>query len=698
MSLESKINKLVTQFENNLWQAYNNRFLGRTFRVHNKDKKIQPHLYVDGREYNEVKYNDKYDSTIFFDVEPEETLLSTGYSEANVNIIVAVNLGKIYGNNTRAVESAHYDVLSIVQSSYFRNVNALVKGLEAYNDYDLTDDQNYRFNLQPVYLFKIETTIEYNVNTACTYIAPVVTEVQNVFFTTPVLKNGEWVFEDQSGYILTNPAKNIDLICRGNSITVGTICGQPDKYPELLETSLNAQDYTSTAFNKGEGGKTAAELLATHNTEVFPLRDTGKNQLFIFQEFANSVVTETAQQAYDDYKANVELAKSQGFITIALTATPSSDPVRNAKIQDANTLLRNDNSFSDYFFDMAAVTEYLDPLDTNYFCDGLHINDYQPWSDALSTFIQINVTLSDIPISNDVLISNNTAAKCFGDDTFIRYENAAAQSFDYIRFYIKTTTTAAQRPWGRNNNAGYGMQVNSTPGEFRIISQSVTSNTTSGSSFNDGLAHLIEIWNDGTDLIIHEDGVEILNQTGFNAAFNSSDNFFNIGNGGSTTIQQFEGEIWDLELKLSGATVLRDALNLQDGLKSYSLEGSAYEADILGTNAANVWDGRHNEEPTALTNGCTIFQNDSTQAFMFIEYFNGSPVSITPTGYTLVGEFPVGSGILRNMTSLYKRINYSDWRESNKTFDEIYDESESSIYVPTKTANSVSQLIINTIT
>ena len=166
VGLDIHIEDALTRLEENLWTTYNNSFLGRSFIIDG-----QPNVYIDGREYREVFASDKYDSIIHFHAEPPRQLNTIDHYEADVYIMVAVNLSKIYGNDTRAVEQAHLAVNNVIKYTSFQ-INRITTDIDAYGIYDLTDKQTKQFNMQPFYVFRLETTVRYSVNNNCAYVEP----------------------------------------------------------------------------------------------------------------------------------------------------------------------------------------------------------------------------------------------------------------------------------------------------------------------------------------------------------------------------------------------------------------------------------------------------------------------------------------------------------------------------------------------
>lgn len=166
VGLDKYIDDAVSLLESNLWTTYDNYYAGRSFVIDGQPKK-----YVNGKEYKDVFASDKYDSIIHFHVESNRPYNSTNRYHANVYVMVAVNLGKIYGNDERAVEKAHLAVNNVIKNTSFE-ITELVTDLQAYDVYTLSNKQQKQFNMQPFYVFRLETEIYYTLNTNCNYVEP----------------------------------------------------------------------------------------------------------------------------------------------------------------------------------------------------------------------------------------------------------------------------------------------------------------------------------------------------------------------------------------------------------------------------------------------------------------------------------------------------------------------------------------------
>ncbi|WBC28464.1 InlB-like internatlization protein [Rhodobacteraceae phage LS06-2018-MD05] len=170
VGINKHIDLAITFMQNELWDGYNNSYNGRSFRLKKENRK-QPNIYAGNNEFKEVFVDDNYDSIIHFDLDPSRPAIAKTQYNANVNIIVAVNLGTIYGTSTRAVEEAHRDVINVVNNTPFEIEN-IITDIDALADYDLTPEDEHKFNMQPFYVFKLECTCNYTLSTVCAPVTP----------------------------------------------------------------------------------------------------------------------------------------------------------------------------------------------------------------------------------------------------------------------------------------------------------------------------------------------------------------------------------------------------------------------------------------------------------------------------------------------------------------------------------------------
>jgi hypothetical protein len=154
------IDSLVTKFISELWNGKTNTFRGRIQRV-DKDGRVVPMWYnPTTKDYEDVLLSDKVDSTCFFDVQPIEEYDNRFI--ADVWICFAINLKRLYPLiSERATEYAHEDVLKIIKKKSSFKPTGLVRGLDAFSDYELVKESD---NMNQFYLFRWNTTVKYPQN------------------------------------------------------------------------------------------------------------------------------------------------------------------------------------------------------------------------------------------------------------------------------------------------------------------------------------------------------------------------------------------------------------------------------------------------------------------------------------------------------------------------------------------------------
>jgi hypothetical protein len=159
VGLDIYINEAMTRFSELLWVGSNNNFAGRSYRVR-KDGRLQPEIYDTNREYKESLFTDKYDSVVHVDIDPSNPLIGFDRSLTNANVFFAVNLKKVYGNDTeREVERAKSDIVNALRYTAFR-YETYVDQLPAYTDvYDMADDDLHKYNMQPYYVVRFECVV-----------------------------------------------------------------------------------------------------------------------------------------------------------------------------------------------------------------------------------------------------------------------------------------------------------------------------------------------------------------------------------------------------------------------------------------------------------------------------------------------------------------------------------------------------------
>jgi hypothetical protein len=163
IGIDKPIEALRKLFEDNLWISNDAVFYGRCFR-NERNNKLIPEAFIND-EYEEVLLQDFNDATVFFDVENDREALRPGSSQiiAKVNIYFAVNLKNLYPSiaTERATEYAHRDAIKYIDASSF-NHTGIRSGFESYDTWDY--DKAAIDNMQPYYLFRINTEVVYTLN------------------------------------------------------------------------------------------------------------------------------------------------------------------------------------------------------------------------------------------------------------------------------------------------------------------------------------------------------------------------------------------------------------------------------------------------------------------------------------------------------------------------------------------------------
>jgi len=293
--LDKHIDEAIQRLTESLWLPYDTSYLGRSW-VINRTNGNQPFSYQGNNEYQEVLETDLKDALIHFHVESDRPNTSYSTRTANVYIMVAVNLGKIYGSDTRAVEQAHYEVESVLNNTAFGKCD-LVTDIEAYNIYDLTDRQTKLFNMQPYYVFRFESEINYLTNQTCPIQA-----VETYDVTTSVTP-------ESSGTINTNPL-SLTGLDRNTQVSINAT---PATDYAFQNWSINGVIYTNrlqTFFVTAD-----VEAIATFiNTltvvqSVFESAPVLSGSDYVFEDSVGSndvIVKNNYGSKYDGIGANVD--------------------------------------------------------------------------------------------------------------------------------------------------------------------------------------------------------------------------------------------------------------------------------------------------------------------------------------------------------------------------------------------------------
>lgn len=143
-------------FSGYLWTTFTCSWNGRCMRNYHSNLQI-PEILVSGNNYSDVLLDDRKDALCFFDVLSERT-----ENTANVDIYFAVNLLKLYPLvSERATEYALSDVVRWIRSGGLFTIKSIHDGYEAWSNWGMVKKED---NMQPFYLFKIKTSVEYVLN------------------------------------------------------------------------------------------------------------------------------------------------------------------------------------------------------------------------------------------------------------------------------------------------------------------------------------------------------------------------------------------------------------------------------------------------------------------------------------------------------------------------------------------------------
>ena len=145
-----------------------NLFTGKTYTafhrafLNEKDGGRVPEIQVSGtEEYQEVLRDSSVAAHSFFVVRSGIEVLNGELFKAEVDIYFAVNLDTLYSTvDERAVEYLHRDVYAQLKRGRFSLVN-LITGLDAFAEFDFVKGVD---NMEPFYLSKFETKVEYQYN------------------------------------------------------------------------------------------------------------------------------------------------------------------------------------------------------------------------------------------------------------------------------------------------------------------------------------------------------------------------------------------------------------------------------------------------------------------------------------------------------------------------------------------------------
>jgi hypothetical protein len=159
--IDIPIDKLVAKFTSKLWLTKTNVFRGRIQRTIRDEGEFPEWFNPATEDYEDVELGDNVDSTVFFDVQSSEDYNGSQFI-ADVWICFAINLKTLYPTvSERATEYAHEDVLKIIKRNSSFKPTGLVRGLDAFSEYQLVKESD---NMNQFYLFRWNTTIVYPQN------------------------------------------------------------------------------------------------------------------------------------------------------------------------------------------------------------------------------------------------------------------------------------------------------------------------------------------------------------------------------------------------------------------------------------------------------------------------------------------------------------------------------------------------------
>jgi hypothetical protein len=107
--------------------------------------------------------------------------------------------------------------------------------------------------------------------------------------------------------------------------------------------------------------------------------------------------------------------------------------------------------------------------------------------------------------------------------------------------------------------------------------------------------------------------------------------------------------------------------NLQEliGNILYNSLSDNYHATIITDDIVAMRNSFNDSEPHALTVGCSVWSDGVNYLIAPIG------ATVTEVGYSKVGDFAAGSGIIKGLLNTYQGIKYLDWETNEKTFTEI---------------------------
>jgi lysophospholipase L1-like esterase len=212
--------------------------------------------------------------------------------------------------------------------------------------------------------------------TSCQYISP----VKDNYIQT---QKDVYIAVQGDGSIQYN-FNDANIVCDGNSITLGTESNTGKSYPALLADALYAYP-TATVTNKGVNSQTSAQMEADAVTDIDSHLQPGKLNILIAWELTNSLYfRRTVQQAFTDFKTYCLHRKQAGWKVVVITALyrnhiasdGTSIAVFNGEINQVNDSLKAKyKTFSDVLVDVRTNPVFTGSMSSTYSSDdGVHPN------------------------------------------------------------------------------------------------------------------------------------------------------------------------------------------------------------------------------------------------------------------------------------------------------------------------------------
>ena len=181
------------------------------------------------------------------------------------------------------------------------------------------------------------------------------------------------------------------IVADGNSNTInsgaGTDSGSPYTVFLMEHLAEHVDINTVTMHNIGVGGQTTVNMLADFESQVEPLYDSDVKNLMLMWEIGNDLyLSGNVETVYNRTLSYCQNAAALGFYVIVATCptriystnTTAGDTLEqyNAKIEEVNSLIRENIQSFGTLADIAADWRFRDPSNTTYFQpDGIHFSE-----------------------------------------------------------------------------------------------------------------------------------------------------------------------------------------------------------------------------------------------------------------------------------------------------------------------------------